>query len=1720
MTTPTEDFVHLHVHSEYSLLDGLSKIKDLIARTKELGQPAVALTDHGSMHGTIDFFNAATRAGVKPIIGVEAYMTMWGRPMSGRDAQQDRARHHLLLLAQNQTGYENLLKIVSEAELQGYYYRPRVDADLLAKYNEGLICTSGCLAAEVPYYLSDEKGASDPKMALERLNWYLDVFGRDRFYIELQEHNIPTLHKVNRTLLEWSQKYDVGMIATNDVHYVQAEDASPHDILLCVQTSSSFEDENRMRMSDGSYYLKSRSEMEAAFRPFADLPASAFTNTVKIAEMCNVDLSPTGYHLPAFPVPDGFDAESFLRHLVEQGMEKRYGKRANNEEIQKRKEHELKIIHQMGFDTYFLIVWDLCEYARSRNIWWNVRGSGAGSLVAYVTGITNLDPLPNNLIFERFLNPGRVSMPDFDLDYPDDQRDQMIEYTIQKYGEDQVAQIVVFGTMKARGSVRDVARVKDIPLDEVDKVAKLIPGGPKATIAKGLEDVTELRMVYEKSRQIQDLIDTAQKLEGVARHVSIHPAAVIVADKPLVNYTPLRRSPSKGVRDYITQYTYPVLESLGLLKLDFLGLSTLTIMRVAAGLIQKRHGVTFNLDNIPTDDPRSYELLASGEVTGVFQVESEGMRRMLRSMKPTRFENIVAAISLYRPGPMQYIPDYVNRMHGRESVVYADASLESILAETYGIIVYQEQIIQIAAELAGYTPGDADLMRRAVAKKKKHEMALHEVQFVEGAVQKGIPRQNAKKIYEDIVLFANYGFNKCLPGDVEVVDADTGRLVKIEEIATGAAQLHATITCDTNSLKLQSGRVSKVLDNGVKPVYRLTTALGRSIEATANHPFYTFDGWRHLEDLEAGQLLAVPRQIDVEGAKQWQDHEVIALGHLLAEGNLCHPTSVYFYTQDRTQLDDYCLAAEQFENVRCSVAMHKNTFSVYAKRVNRTQTAGIVDWAKDLNIWGKKATEKEIPAEVFELKNRQIALLISRMWEGDGHINVRGRSLFYATSSERMARQLQHLLLRLGVISRLRTVEFPYKDGRTGYQLFVTGDDNISTFASQIGLYFVSDKNRNALNALLQRVAPEQSSKDVVPLGIKERVREVKELSGRTWTDINATTGVAQREFHPTNNPTKSGFRRATIQRLADFFDDEELHRYANSDIYWDKIVSIEYVGEKQTYDLEVPGTHNFIANDILVHNSHAADYAVITVQTAYLKAYYPVEYMAALLTVELDNQEKVTNFITECRKMGIAVLPPNVNESDMGFAIQEGVTVTKAKNFGQNVFDFSVPEGSAIRFGLGAIKNVGHGPVEEILRAREEGPFTSLEDFCERTDLRLVNKRVLESLIKVGAFDQFEDREKILAVLDRMMNRSNGAWEAKDIGQQSLFDLLDIPAQQSTSDLFSPIPVFEPVPVKERLNWEKELLGVYVSEHPLERVTANYQHVISCLSHEVPQRVGRRVALAGMVAGMREILTKKGDRMAFVTLEDLQGSCDLTIFPKTFAKIPEHLLQEGSVVLVRGKVEKRDERINVLVDDITDNFSYAQAEEKEELPDFAFPPPPPSWEYEDSGSPDFLIDEPDDEEDEPWMPVYDVPEQGMIGFRESAEAENQRPEVGDRKSEVGDRRSEVEDEQPESHPESAEMVEEPEVKTDPVPQPPPRLLRVLFPLQDDSNRNNQLLIETVTLLRSYAGRDSFLFEISDARGVVELDFPNDTTRYCAELEAELVALLGIGCLEIMSREA
>ncbi|MEZ4870221.1 MAG: DNA polymerase III subunit alpha [Caldilineaceae bacterium] len=1525
------DFVHLHVHSEYSMLDGLGRIKELVKEAKRLGQPALALTDHGVMHGAIEFFRACKDNEVKPIIGIEAYQTVWGRPMDGRDGQLDRENYHLLLLAQNMTGYRNLLKIASHSQLNGYYYKPRVDHDFLARHAEGVICTTGCLGAEVPQLLMHGR----EQEAYDRFGWYVDVFGKENFYIELQEHSIPELIPVNKSLVPWAEKFGIGLLATNDVHYVKESDADPHEMLLCVQTGESIKSEKRMRLSDQSYFLKSRAQMEDTFRPFIDLPASAYDNSLRIAGMCEVDLEDKNYHLPDMPIPEGFTYDTYLRHLTEEGLTLLYGERATNDDIQKRKEYELSVISKMGFSIYFLIVADLCHFAKSRNIWWNVRGSGAGSLVAYCIGITGLDPLKNSLIFERFLNPARVTMPDFDLDFPDDQREEMIRYTIDKYGKDQVAQIVTFGRMKARAAIRDVGRAQEVPLNQVDRVAKLIPAIPGKPVT--IQDVMteghefynpELVELYKNEEWVTNLLDYSMKLEGVTRHSGIHAAAVIVADRELTHYAPLMR-PSKGsVTETVAQFEFPILESIGLLKVDFLGLSTLSVMREAGRLIKERHGIEYTLANIPFEgEPtvEAFKLLSSGEVSGVFQVESAGMRRVLTEMRPNLFEHIIATISLYRPGPLEYIPNYIRRLHGEEEVEFKHEALKSILTETLGIIIYQEQIIQVLSQLAGYTPGEADLVRRAISKKKASDIEKHKKIFIEGCAKNNIPKEAAEAIYGDIEFFARYGFNKCLPGDVEVLDAATGRLVKVEDLYRGVAQLETTVACNVATLKLHPGTVAAVMDNGIKPVYRLTTALGRTIEATANHPFYTFDGWRLLEELKIGEQIAVPRHIPVEGQHDWADHEVIALGHLLAEGNLCHPHSVYFYSQADDQVQDYIQAAEQFDNTICSTAVHKSTFSVYAKRLDRAQEPGIVRWAKDIGIWEKSAHTKSMPDGVFTLPNRQIGLLISRMWEGDGHINTRDRSLFYATASERLARQLQHLFLRLGILSRLRTVTFPYKEGRIGYQLFVTGNDNITAFHTYVACHFVNQSRCEQVAGLVMESPQSSGTKDVIPVGIKFLVRDAKERTGITWDELNETCGVAQREFYPTGNAGKSGFTRTTIKRLAEFFVDERLSRYAHSDIYWDKITGIEYVGEKQTYDLEVPGLHNFIANDILVHNSHAADYAVICVQTAYLKAHYPVDYMAALLLIERDKTEKVVNFINECRRMGISVLPPDVNYSGLDFEIQElPPDVEPTHGDPMIAYHFPVPEGSAIRFGMAAVKMVGEGPVNVILAARKEGGrFKSLEDFADRVDLRKVGKRPLECLIKVGAFDRFGKRSQLLAAIDQMVANSASVHDARISGQLSMFDLMDGGAESVTP---IKLAVMDEVKGREKLLWEKELLGVYAASHPMQNLGIDLSKIVTCYCNELnEEHNGKNVTLAGMITSVRTINTKKGDQMAFVQLEDLQGQCEVVVFPRTYAEVKEKLVPD-MVVIMKGKAQTREGQTSLLVDSIQNYVEQAVA--------------------------------------------------------------------------------------------------------------------------------------------------------------------------------------------------
>ena len=764
-------FTHLHVHTEYSLLDGSNKIKEYVSRVKELGMNSAAITDHGVMYGVIDFYKAARAAGIKPILGCEVYVAPGSR-FDRELSHGDDRYYHLVLLAENNKGYQNLMKIVSKGFVEGYYYKPRVDMEVLETYHEGIIALSACLAGEVQRYLV--RGLYEE--AKETAYKYEKCFGKGNFFLELQDHGIPEQKTVNAGLMRMSQETGIELVATNDVHYTYAEDAEPHDILLCLQTGKKLSDENRMRYEGGQYFVKSEEEMRALF-PYA---AQAIDNTQKIADRCNVEIEFGVTKLPHFDVPEGYDSWTYLNKLCHEGLVRRYPDK--HEELLPKLDYELSVIQKMGYVDYFLIVWDFINYARTHGIPVGPgRGSAAGSLVSYTTGITNIDPIRYNLLFERFLNPERVTMPDIDIDFCYERRSEVIDYVIEKYGKDCVTQIVTFGTLAARGVIRDVGRVMDLPYNFCDTIAKNIPNELNTTIDKALIMNPELRSMYESDETVKRLIDMAKRLEGLPRHTSMHAAGVVISQKAMDEYVPLSRSSDGTIT---TQFVMTTIEELGLLKMDFLGLRTLTVISDAVKLVEKNHGIKIDVDNIDYNDKKVLDSIGTGRCDGVFQLESAGMKNFMKELKPQSLEDVIAGISLYRPGPMDFIPKYIKGKNEPESVTYVCKELEPILEPTYGCIVYQEQVMQIVQNLAGYTMGQADNIRRAMSKKKQYVIDAerqnfvygNEEQGIKGCIANGISEQAANQIYDSMVDFAKYAFNKSHAAAYAVVAYQTAYL--------------------------------------------------------------------------------------------------------------------------------------------------------------------------------------------------------------------------------------------------------------------------------------------------------------------------------------------------------------------------------------------------------------------------------------------------------------------------------------------------------------------------------------------------------------------------------------------------------------------------------------------------------------------------------------------------------------------------------------------------------------------------------------------------------------------------------------------------------------------------------------------------------------------------------------------------------------------------------
>ncbi|MDA2913949.1 DNA polymerase III subunit alpha [Acidobacteriia bacterium AH_259_A11_L15] len=1057
------EFVHLHLHTDYSLLDGACSIQRLAELAARQQMRAVAVTDHGNLFAAVKFYEAARAHGVKPILGCEIYVARGSH--RERSGNGERA-YHLLVLCESGEGYRNLVKLVTTGHLDGFYYKPRVDKELLARYHRGLIATSACLNGEVAQRLL----AGDYPGARQAASEYRDIFGQDNFFLEIQSHGLELENRIHADLGRLARDLDIPLVATNDCHYLYPEDQGAHDVLLCIQTGKTLSDPNRMRFGSDQFYFKSAQEMA---RVFAAVP-EAVERTVAIAERCQVQLTKVDHPFPYFAVPEGYTLESYFEKVTREGFERRRPRLAALatqgrlphalSAYEQRLQQELRMIQELHFADYFLIVWDFIRYAREQGIPVGPgRGSAAGSLVGYALGITDIDPLQYGLLFERFLNPERVSLPDIDIDFCMRRRGEVINYVTQKYGRENVAQIITFGTLAAKAALKDTARAMEVPYAEADRLAKLIPPALNITLEQALQSSPALKQAYEREEKLKRVIDIARKLEGLARHASTHAAGVVISPQPLQQVVPLYKTNREEI---VTQFAMDDLERIGLLKMDFLGLTTLTVIDDTVKLIEQNRGRRFDLSEIPLDDPQTYQLFSRGATSGIFQFESHGMREILRRYQPARFEDLIALNALHRPGPIQggMIDDFIARKHGRKQVTYELPELKPILGETYGVIVYQEQVMQIANQLAGFRLSEGDLLRRAMGKKKRKEMAAQREKFIAGCQQRRISQKKAARLFDLMAQFAGYGFNK-----------------------------------------------------------------------------------------------------------------------------------------------------------------------------------------------------------------------------------------------------------------------------------------------------------------------------------------------------------------------------------------------------------------------------------------SHSAAYALLAYQTAYLKTHHPVEFMAALLTAETGNTEKIVRYIGESREMSITVLPPDVNTSDWSFT----------------------PSGQSLRFGLGAVRNVGYNTVQAVKEARERvRQFHSLFQFCEEVDLRVLNRRVLESLVKAGAMDSLgAHRAQLLEVVDRALERGARLQREKESGQHALFGGAGMqPAPPP------PLPEVEEWPEHERLTFEKEMLGFYTTGHPLARYEGRLRELATTpLAELETRRNNEAVRLAGILIRVRPMRSKKGDRWAIATLEDLSGVVDLLVFPEAFRRL-ESRLYPDAVLLLKGRVRAEDAGVRVAV--------------------------------------------------------------------------------------------------------------------------------------------------------------------------------------------------------------
>jgi len=1412
--------IPLHTHSHYSLLQALPKIHELVAKAKEAGMKAIALTDNGNLYGALEFYKECKKAGIKPILGVDGYLAI--RTRHDKQSGIDNKRHRLILLAKNNQGYRNLIKLVTLSHLEGFYYKPRMDRELLEAHSEGLIAIMPALGGEITAALR----VGDKEKAANTADWYRKLFGNENFFLEITRHDEMDGNKqVVEDIVSFSNETKIPLVAGNEVYYLEKDEKKARTTLLSVQNGG----EQRGGFGDdGDFHFLDNKEIEKRFSKWPD----AISNTQKIAGMCDLSLALGKWNFPKFEIAGGKSADDELREEVFAGFGKRAIEKTTG--VIERVEYELKVIKDKGYAPYFLVVSDLLDFAHSKKILTTIRGSVAGSLVTYLAGITNVNPIEYKLPFERFLNPERPSAPDIDMDYADNRRDEMIEYAKSKYGADKVAQIGTFGTMMARGSVRDVARALGYEYGTGDKIAKLIPFGSQGfpmSIERGMEMAPELKALYKQDKDVKAIIDMAMKIEGCARHISVHAAGVVIAPTPLTDFVPLQFDP-KGEGKIITQYDMHAVEDAGLLKFDFLGIRNLSILADAVERVKQQENVDIDIENIPLDDKKTFEMLAKGETIGLFQLNGAGMTRYLKDLRPSTIHDINAMVALYRPGPMESIPKYIERKHNPRLVTYLDNRMKEILDQSYGVLTYQDDVMMVAIKLAGYRWLEADKLRKAMGKKIPAEMEAQKEKLVNGFIKHGMTTEKAKELWTLIEPFAAYGFNKCVTGDTRLLRiSDTpnsnlsGNAGNAVRTRSGERQTVNFQYADTEVKKIRHGdkiaafdketgrivirEVKEFVDMGIKPVWKITTSSGKAIKATGNHPFFC--------------------RI-INNRRQDQNSEKYRIGIFVDNANLFYGAKLSGWKIDIRKI---AAAVKPYFNI---------SFINYYLAVPDTKDKSFAPTMEFINKIKKHVTIKTKPLKYInggQIKkgdvDMEIALDVARTYQGLDVIMILTGDSDYA--------------------------ELKSYAKERGKKIIFAGYDASTSWKLRQGKYVILDRYRNEIELHPEKTTP-------------------KPELGRLLLD----TLYADR-------PSKSNGQWVHAEDLS--LSQEIAAIRINHAVFWDKIKTIEKLPAEQVYDIEVAGVHTFIGNNIVTHNSHAASYGKVAYQTAYMKANFPAIYMAAVLTADSGDVEKIGEIIAECKRMGIPVLPPDVNESQNGF------TVVKSSDGKQNT----------IRFGLMTIKNFGEGISRAIILERESnGKFKSLMDFLQRIKDRNLNKKSLEALVKCGALDAFGERGQLLGNMDTLLNFNKESARKPD-NQISLF------GNSGGGGVTLRLEKTNPLSKKDLLAWEKELLGLYLSGHPLDAFREIFQKRNTDIAKTISTlKEGMTAVIGGIIEEAKAIVTKGGEQMAFIKIADFSGSIEVVVFPRTYEEF-KTLLNVENCVAVKGKISNRNGEISLIAD-------------------------------------------------------------------------------------------------------------------------------------------------------------------------------------------------------------